>query len=76
MTFSIRMISIAMLLTGLWIAPSSMAADLDTLLKDFRATPIGLKPAPAFTLKTLEGKSVALADHRGHAVLLYFWATW
>jgi peroxiredoxin len=39
-------------------------------------TPAGLKPAPAFSLNTVNGKTVALADHRGRPVLLYFWATW
>ena len=71
-----RMTWIAVLLAGLWLAPLSVAADLDTLMRDFRVTPTGLKPAPAFSLKTLDGKATALADHRRHAVLLYFWATW
>ncbi|MGH9677360.1 MAG: TlpA disulfide reductase family protein [Candidatus Acidiferrum sp.] len=34
------------------------------------------KPAPDFTLQTLDGKSVKLSDFRGKAVLLNFWATW
>ena len=34
------------------------------------------KSAPEFTLKTLEGKTVKLADYRGQAVLVNFWATW
>jgi peroxiredoxin len=34
------------------------------------------KPAPAFELKSLDGKTVRLADYRGKAVLLNFWATW
>jgi peroxiredoxin len=34
------------------------------------------KPAPAFTLKTVDGKTVSLADYKGKAVLLNFWATW
>ena len=34
------------------------------------------KPAPAFTLKDSEGKSVSLADYKGKVVLLNFWATW
>lgn len=34
------------------------------------------KKAPAFTLKTLDGRKVTLADYKGKAVLVNFWATW
>ena len=34
------------------------------------------KPAPAFTLTTLDGKKVSLSDYKGHPVLVNFWATW
>ena len=34
------------------------------------------KPAPAFTLTTLEGKKVSLSDYKGKPVLVNFWATW
>lgn len=34
------------------------------------------KPAPAFTLPDLTGKTVTLADQRGKVTLLFFWATW
>ncbi len=39
-------------------------------------SPLQGKPAPAFTLNDLSGKKVSLADYRGKAVLLNFWATW
>ena len=34
------------------------------------------KLAPQFTLKTTDGKTVSLADYKGKAVLVNFWATW
>ena len=34
------------------------------------------KTAPAFTLVSLEGKKMSLADYKGKAVLVNFWATW
>lgn len=32
--------------------------------------------APAFDLKTLEGKPLSLAEYKGKVILLNFWATW
>jgi peroxiredoxin len=34
------------------------------------------KNAPPFTLKTQDGRKVSLADYKGKAVLVNFWATW
>jgi cytochrome oxidase Cu insertion factor (SCO1/SenC/PrrC family) len=34
------------------------------------------KPAPAFSLPDLQGRTVNLADFKGKVVLLFFWATW
>jgi len=39
-------------------------------------TPLLGKPAPAFTLEDLTGKKISLADFKGKAVLINFWATW
>ncbi len=34
------------------------------------------RPAPDFILPGLAGDPVRLADHRGHPVVVYFWASW
>jgi len=34
------------------------------------------KPAPAFALPDVQGKTTRLADLRGKVVLVFFWATW
>jgi cytochrome c biogenesis protein CcmG/thiol:disulfide interchange protein DsbE len=34
------------------------------------------KPAPAFTLKDVDGRQVSLAQLKGKPVLINFWATW
>jgi cytochrome c biogenesis protein CcmG/thiol:disulfide interchange protein DsbE len=34
------------------------------------------KPAPAFALEDLSGKTVSLSSYKGKAVLINFWATW
>jgi thiol-disulfide isomerase/thioredoxin len=38
--------------------------------------PTAPRPAPAFALKDLTGKTVRLADYQRKVVLLDFWATW
>ena len=39
-------------------------------------SPLLGKAAPAFALEDLSGKKVSLADFKGKAVLVNFWATW
>ena len=34
------------------------------------------RPAPQFSLQDLNGEKVSLADYKGKAVLINFWATW
>ncbi|OED41724.1 hypothetical protein AB833_09265 [Chromatiales bacterium (ex Bugula neritina AB1)] len=49
----------------------------DPALHGFKLTPFDPPfPAPEFTLDSLEGESLQLADFKGQFVLLNFWATW
>jgi peroxiredoxin len=52
-------------------------ASLSTIppVEDAGPLPIG-KPAPNFQLTGLDGKTINLADLRGHPVMIDFWATW
>jgi cytochrome oxidase Cu insertion factor (SCO1/SenC/PrrC family) len=45
------------------------------LMMDLQILPLD-QPAKAFTLQTLDGRSLSLAELAGRPVLLYFWATW
>jgi thiol-disulfide isomerase/thioredoxin len=40
------------------------------------ADPVASKPAPAWTLKDLDGKSVSFEQFKGKVVVIDFWATW
>ena len=39
-------------------------------------SPLQGKTAPPFTLEDLSGKQVSLAEFKGHALAINFWATW
>jgi cytochrome oxidase Cu insertion factor (SCO1/SenC/PrrC family) len=52
------------------------AGSLDDLLMELQLVPLeGQAPKP-FTLESLDGRRVMLADLAGRPALLYFWATW
>jgi cytochrome oxidase Cu insertion factor (SCO1/SenC/PrrC family) len=46
-------------------------------LASFQAQPYEpRKAAPAFSLPSIDGRTVRLEDSRGKVLLLFFWATW
>jgi hypothetical protein len=59
------------------LANAGDAGTLDALMTDLRIAPLEPVAPPALTVTTLEGGGrVSLADLKGRAVLVYFWATW
>jgi cytochrome oxidase Cu insertion factor (SCO1/SenC/PrrC family) len=70
---ALRGLVLCVVAAGLLLAPAAADEALDNLLNAFQATVlVDQKPTP-FTLESLDGKSVSLADVRGRVVLLYFW---
>ena len=51
-------------ITGVGIASSRATAEAES------------SPAPAFTMQTLDDRTVSLDDFRGDVVVINFWATW
>jgi cytochrome oxidase Cu insertion factor (SCO1/SenC/PrrC family) len=78
------------LLTGLWLGVRSFTGEpsrpgpreaargesVEDLMMDLLVIPLDPRPAKAFSLETVDGKRLALADLAGRPVLLYFWASW
>ena len=61
-----------------WLNNQRAKAKIQIFLNGQPQSPQGLlgQPAPNFTLTTLNGQSVSLADYAGKVVLVNFWATW
>lgn len=66
---------------GIWAV--AVAAPLLALLAfglrgnpSANASPLLNKPAPDFTLQTLDGRPFSLAARRGRPIVLNFWASW
>jgi cytochrome oxidase Cu insertion factor (SCO1/SenC/PrrC family) len=59
--------------TGAAAQPAAASAAWDKMGVQAYEPP---KPAPAFALPALDGRTVRLEDQKGKALLLFFWATW
>ncbi len=68
---SLRSAHLRLVKTAAVIVTSIMAA-AGTMLCVRAEIPVG-KPAPTFTLKKLDGKSLSLSQFRGKVVFLDFW---
>ena len=65
-----------------WLIPLAAVPVLAVLAYGFRTDPRAIpsplvgRPAIPFSLTSYEGAPVSLEAHRGHVVLLNFWASW
>lgn len=65
-----------------WLVPLSAIPVLALLAYGFRLDPRDIpsplvgRPAAAFTLTGFDGQPVSLDAHRGHVVVVNFWASW
>ena len=67
----------AVVLLALALLPVGSAGAASPDFASLQVTPYDPpKPAPAFSLPDLQGRTVTLADLKGKVVLLFFWATW
>ena len=71
---SSRSLVLAILAVGLWALGAATADEVfDRLLSELQIIPLLDQSPPAFTLESLDGQPVSLAELRGRAVMLYFW---
>ena len=69
-----RATRVALLAVLVAVAPATAAApDFAALTLEPYEPP---KPAPAFALPDLDGRTARLEDYRGRVVLLFFWTTY
>lgn len=66
----------ALFLGSAWILQSQEPVETVTAGDDVAEAPVAGYRAPDFTLRTINGEELHLADYRGQPVVLNFWATW
>ena len=66
-------ILIVLALVGVSFAAGNV---LEDRMMDLGIAPLEPQAPPALTVTTADGVRLTLADARGKAVLVYFWATW
>jgi cytochrome oxidase Cu insertion factor (SCO1/SenC/PrrC family) len=69
------MVGVAMVLVLCGVAAGA-EPPLDAQISDFQLVPVAPQAAPAFSLETLDGTTLAPRDLVGRPAILYFWATW
>ena len=68
-----RFVAVATVVALTIVAVAAAAPDFASLQIQPYEPP---KPAPAFSLPDLDGKTQTLESLRGKVVMLFFWATW
>jgi cytochrome c biogenesis protein CcmG/thiol:disulfide interchange protein DsbE len=70
------LIALLLVLGVTWIGFSRVSGQEATARSERPPSPQVGFAAPDFTLETQDGRTIRLADLRGQAVLINFWATW
>ncbi len=68
-----RIVALSLSLLLLAWGAGSAKDRLQELWWDFQLVPLDGTSPPAFTLESLDGTTVSLAQFRGRPVLVYFW---
>jgi cytochrome oxidase Cu insertion factor (SCO1/SenC/PrrC family) len=72
----IALAGVLLALTASGAGAAGRSDAVEDLLFELQMVPLDAQAPAPFTLATLTGTHVSLADFRGKVVLLYFWATW
>ena len=73
---ALGIVALAVALAAALPAFAAQSKNLDDLMMDLHIAPLDPRAPPPFSVATLGGGQITLGDVKGHAVLVYFWATW